>query len=77
MSESPSTTSRARVGWRVSEMAITPYVVGQWVRNERFYGRRDLIEEILGGNRNCLWILGTRRVGKTSILKRWDNGEFS
>ncbi len=51
-------------------MPVTPYVVGQWVRAERFYGRGALIQEILEGNRNCLWILGTRRVGKTSILKQ-------
>ena len=45
-------------------------MVGQWVRAERFYGRERLLTEILDGNRNCLWILGTRRVGKTSILKQ-------
>jgi len=26
-----------------------PYVVGQWVRGERFYGRDHLITEILDG----------------------------
>ena len=51
-------------------MAVTPYVVGQWVRSERFYGRQELISEILEGQRNCLWVLGTRRIGKTSILKQ-------
>ena len=54
-------------------MPITPYVVGQWVREERFYGRTGLLEEILEGNRNCLWILGTRRIGKTSILKQLEH----
>ena len=54
-------------------MPITPYVVGQWVREERFYGREGLIEEILSGHRNCLWILGTRRIGKTSILKQLEH----
>lgn len=51
-------------------MPVTPYVVGQWVRGERFYGRREILDEVLYGNRNCLWLLGTRRVGKTSILKQ-------
>ncbi len=51
-------------------MSTTPYVVGQWVRGEKFYGRDDLIDEVLRGNRNCLWILGTRRIGKTSLLKQ-------
>lgn len=47
-----------------------PFVVGQWVRGPRFYGRKGLIEEILDGPRNSLWVLGTRRVGKTSLLKQ-------
>lgn len=54
-------------------MAVTPYVVGQWVREERFYGRKDLIDSILVGNRNCLWVLGTRRVGKTSLLRQLEH----
>ena len=41
-------------------MTATPFVVGQWVRGERFYGRAQLIEEILHGQRNWLWLLGTR-----------------
>jgi hypothetical protein len=50
-----------------------PYVVGQWVRGERFYGRSGLIEEILDGPRNSLWVLGTRRIGKTSLLKQLEH----
>jgi len=46
-----------------------PYVVGQWVRGPMFYGRSELISEILDGPRNAIWLLGTRRVGKTSLLK--------
>jgi hypothetical protein len=45
-------------------------VIGQWVRGERFYGRTEQIDEILDGHRNCIWLLGTRRVGKTSLLKQ-------
>jgi hypothetical protein len=29
-----------------------PFVVGRWVRGERFYGRGHLISEILDGHRN-------------------------
>ncbi len=47
-----------------------PFVVGQWVRGENFYGRSALIEEVLRGNRNWIWLLGTRRIGKTSVLKQ-------
>jgi hypothetical protein len=50
-----------------------PYVVGQWVRGERFYGRSALIDEILDGPRNSLWVLGTRRIGKTSLLKQLEH----
>jgi DNA-binding winged helix-turn-helix (wHTH) protein/predicted transcriptional regulator len=47
-----------------------PFVVGQWVRGENFYGRAAVIDEVLRGNRNWLWLLGTRRIGKTSVLKQ-------
>jgi len=49
---------------------ITPFVVGQWVRGSRFYGRAALIEEVLLGPRDWIWLLGTRRIGKTSVLKQ-------
>jgi len=49
---------------------VIPYVVGQWVRGDRFYGRASQIAEILRGERDLIWLLGTRRVGKTSLLKQ-------
>ena len=52
------------------EMPAIPFVVGQWVRGDRFYGRTAQIKEILEGHRNCIWLLGTRRIGKTSLLKQ-------
>ncbi len=57
----------------MSVVRANPYVVGQWVRGERFYGRRALIDEILNGPRNSLWVLGTRRIGKTSLLKQLEH----
>ena len=51
-------------------MKAMPYVVGQWVRGDKFYGRAAEITEILDGPRNSLWLLGTRRIGKTSLLKQ-------
>ncbi len=54
----------------MTDARAIPYVVGQWVRGERFYGRNALIREILDGPRNSLWVLGTRRIGKTSLLKQ-------
>ena len=56
----------------ISRMTV-PFVVGQWVRGEGFYGRAAVIEEVLGGNRNWLWLLGTRRIGKTSLLKQLEH----
>jgi len=54
-------------------MPVNPFVVGQWVRGDRFYGRVSQIEEILGGHRNWIWLLGTRRIGKTSLLKQLEH----
>ncbi|HPC83674.1 MAG TPA: hypothetical protein P5234_10080 [Thermoanaerobaculaceae bacterium] len=47
-----------------------PYVIGQWVRGERFYGRGALIEDVLRGGRPCAWVAGARRIGKTSLLRQ-------
>ena len=51
-------------------MTQNPFVIGQWVRGERFYGRTALMQEVLDGPRNWLWLVGTRRLGKTSFLKQ-------
>ena len=66
LSAEDSSTSRGLF----SKMPAIPFVVGQWVRGDRFYGRTAQIEEILAGHRNCIWLLGTRRIGKTSLLKQ-------
>jgi DNA-binding winged helix-turn-helix (wHTH) protein len=60
---------------RANGIAATPvpFVVGQWVRGENFYGRAAVIDEVLRGNRNWLWLLGTRRIGKTSVLKQLEH----
>jgi len=50
--------------------AKNPFIAGNWVRGKNFFGRQKLINEILEGRRNYLWITGTRRVGKTSLLKQ-------
>jgi len=54
----------------MSDPPIIPYVVGQWVRDKRFYGRHHHLREVLDGPRESLWILGTRRIGKTSLLRQ-------
>jgi len=73
-----SATNEERTGGRTRRSTgppaiartTVPFVVGQWVRGENFYGRAAVIEEVLRGNRNWLWLLGTRRIGKTSVLKQ-------
>ncbi len=57
----------------MSSASSIPFVVGQWVRGERFYGRAEQLSEVLDGHRNWLWLLGTRRVGKTSLLKQLEH----
>lgn len=47
-----------------------PYVVGGWVRGASHYGRRGLISHLLDGPNNTLWVVGTRRTGKTSLLRQ-------
>jgi hypothetical protein len=56
----------------VSSAPVTkrnPFIVGSWVRGEDFFGRAGIIQEALEGERHSLWILGARRLGKTSLLK--------
>lgn len=47
-----------------------PFIVGSFVRAENFFGRESLLREVLEGPRNSLWVVGARRLGKTSLLKQ-------
>ena len=49
--------------------ARNPFIVGSFVRGEDFFGRPALISEILEGERQSIWVLGGRRLGKTSLLR--------
>ena len=46
-----------------------PFIAGSWVRGDNFFGRADILREILDGARDSLWVVGARRLGKTSLLK--------
>lgn len=48
----------------------TPYVVGRWVRGRGHYGRERLIDYLLHGPETATWVVGTRRMGKTSLLRQ-------
>jgi hypothetical protein len=46
-----------------------PYITGNIVTGPDFYGREHLIQAILYGPDVNFWIIGNRRVGKTSLLR--------
>ncbi len=52
-----------------SSVTRNPFIVGSFVRGEDFFGREGLLSEILGGERQSIWVLGARRLGKTSLLR--------
>jgi len=47
-----------------------PYVVSGPVWGEQFYGRKSLIADITGGVYRALFVMGTRQIGKTSLLRQ-------
>jgi hypothetical protein len=46
-----------------------PFIAGSWVRGENFFGRETPLRDVLDGERDSLWVVGARRLGKTSLLK--------
>ncbi len=50
-----------------------PFIAGSWVRGDNFFGRRGILREVLEGQRHALWIVGPRRLGKTSLLKQLEH----
>jgi hypothetical protein len=46
-----------------------PYVTGAYVTGARFYGRDDVVDHLLNGSGSAYWVIGTRRIGKTSLLR--------
>ena len=47
-----------------------PYVVGAWVRGQHHYGRQRLVNYLLTVSDSATWLVGTRRMGKTSLLRQ-------
>lgn len=47
----------------------SPYRVGRFVDSHHFYGRQGLIADLLGAHHQCIYLLGNRKVGKTSLLR--------
>jgi len=46
-----------------------PFIAGSWVRGENFVGRGAILRDVLEGERDSIWVVGARRLGKTSLLK--------
>lgn len=51
-------------------MMRNPYIVGRWLRGEDHYGRHKPIEYMLTTKDQAIWLVGTRRIGKTSMLRQ-------
>lgn len=50
--------------------ALSPYNPGTPVCGERFFGRKDALDEAMGSKRGGnVTIMGSRRIGKTSLLR--------
>jgi hypothetical protein len=47
-----------------------PYIVGRWVQGRNHYGRQRLISHLLTSQDSATWVVGTRRMGKTSLLRQ-------
>jgi len=54
-------------------MKRNPFSAGRWVSGAQFFGRKSLIKNILEANEPCDWVIGKRRVGKTSLLRQLEN----
>ncbi len=51
-------------------VARNPYIVGAYVTAREHYGREEVIETLLEGGARAHWVVGNRRVGKTSLLRQ-------
>lgn len=47
-----------------------PYIVGRWVNAHHHYGRQRLFAYLLDTPDSATWIVGARRMGKTSLLRQ-------
>ncbi|MGC8779424.1 MAG: hypothetical protein ACP5UQ_01010 [Anaerolineae bacterium] len=47
-----------------------PYITGPYVSGRKHYGRHDLLDRLLHGDADAYWVVGNRRIGKTSLLRQ-------
>lgn len=51
-------------------MIGNPYIVSNWVKDDHFYGREVLCQTLTATRERCVYLVGTRRIGKTSTCMR-------
>jgi hypothetical protein len=49
-----------------------PYITGAYVTGSNHYGREHLLDYLLRSDGRAYWVIGTRRIGKTSLLRQLD-----
>jgi DNA-binding CsgD family transcriptional regulator len=54
-------------------MPTSPYILSNWVEGDQFFGREALCRALVEASDRCVYLAGTRRVGKTSLLRRTTN----
>ena len=47
-----------------------PYITGAYVAGSNHYGREPLLDYLLRSEGRAYWVIGTRRIGKTSLLRQ-------
>ena len=47
-----------------------PYITGSFVTGSHHYGRIGLLDYLLHGESRAYWVVGNRRIGKTSLLRQ-------
>jgi hypothetical protein len=50
-----------------------PYITGAYVTGSNHYGRVDLLDYLLRSEGRAYWVVGTRRIGKTSLLRQLES----
>ncbi len=47
-----------------------PYIVGRWLQGDDHYGRQRVLDYLINAQEPATWVVGTRRMGKTSLLRQ-------
>jgi hypothetical protein len=50
-----------------------PFITGPYVLGRSHYGRSDLLDRLLHGESHAYWVIGNRRIGKTSLLRQLES----